>query len=101
MHRNNMSSHPIPVTLDRKTLLRTIKLLRVKSRTFGAKIDSECKRYKKVWEEEIAYFSLLLLGSCSKGRVQSFSIKQLDNCTHEAERTPFQTHYFSENLVAQ
>jgi hypothetical protein len=22
------------------------------------------------------------------------------NCTHEAERTPFQTHYLSENLVA-
>jgi hypothetical protein len=22
------------------------------------------------------------------------------NCTHEAERTPFQTQYFSENLVA-
>jgi hypothetical protein len=22
------------------------------------------------------------------------------NCTHEAECTPFQTHYFSENLVA-
>jgi hypothetical protein len=25
---------------------------------------------------------------------------QLLNCTHEAEWTPFQTHYFSENLVA-
>jgi hypothetical protein len=29
-----------------------------------------------------------------------FSSKQLLNCTHEAEWTPFQTHYFSENLVA-
>jgi hypothetical protein len=28
-----------------------------------------------------------------------FSIKKLLNCTHEAECTPFQTHYFSENLV--
>jgi hypothetical protein len=26
-----------------------------------------------------------------------FSIKQLLNCTHEAEWTPFQTHYFSES----
>jgi hypothetical protein len=25
---------------------------------------------------------------------------QLLNCTHEVEWTPFQTHYFSENLVA-
>jgi hypothetical protein len=29
-----------------------------------------------------------------------FSIKYLFSCTHEAEWTPFQTHYFSENLVA-
>jgi hypothetical protein len=28
-----------------------------------------------------------------------FSFKQLLNCTHEAEWTPFQTHYFSENLA--
>jgi hypothetical protein len=28
-----------------------------------------------------------------------FSFKQLLGCTHEAEWTPFQTHYFSENLV--
>jgi hypothetical protein len=28
-----------------------------------------------------------------------FLPKQLLNCTHEAEWTPFQTHYFSENLV--
>jgi hypothetical protein len=26
--------------------------------------------------------------------------KQLPNFTHEAEWTPFQTHYFSENLAA-
>jgi hypothetical protein len=25
---------------------------------------------------------------------------QLHSCTHEADWTPFQTHYFSENLVA-
>jgi hypothetical protein len=25
---------------------------------------------------------------------------KLLSCTHEAEWTPFQTHYFSENLVA-
>jgi hypothetical protein len=30
----------------------------------------------------------------------TFSFKLLFSCTHEAERTPFQTHYFSENLVA-
>jgi hypothetical protein len=29
-----------------------------------------------------------------------FSSKQRFNCTHEVEWTPFQTHYFSENLVA-
>jgi hypothetical protein len=28
------------------------------------------------------------------------SSKQLLSCTHEAEWTPFQTHYFSENVVA-
>jgi hypothetical protein len=31
---------------------------------------------------------------------KTFSSKQLFNCTHEAEWTPFQTHYFSENLAA-
>jgi hypothetical protein len=30
----------------------------------------------------------------------TFYSKQLLNCTHEAEWTPFQTHYLSENLVA-
>jgi hypothetical protein len=30
----------------------------------------------------------------------TFSSKQLLNCTHEAEWTPFQTHFISENLVA-
>jgi hypothetical protein len=29
----------------------------------------------------------------------NLSYKQLHSCTHEAEWTPFQTHYFSENLV--
>jgi hypothetical protein len=29
-----------------------------------------------------------------------FSIKQLLSCTHEAKWTPFQPHYFSENLIA-
>jgi hypothetical protein len=29
----------------------------------------------------------------------TFSLKYLLNYTHEAEWTPFQTHYFSENLV--
>jgi hypothetical protein len=28
-----------------------------------------------------------------------FSFKQLLSCTHEAEWTPFQTHYVSDNLV--
>jgi hypothetical protein len=37
----------------------------------------------------------------SMGRgAASFSSKQLLNCTHEAEWTSFQSHYFSENLVA-
>jgi hypothetical protein len=31
--------------------------------------------------------------------VATFSIKQLLSCTHEAEWTPFQTHYFSENVA--
>jgi hypothetical protein len=30
----------------------------------------------------------------------TISSKQLLSCTHEAERTLFQTHYFSKNLVA-
>jgi hypothetical protein len=30
-----------------------------------------------------------------------FSFKQLLSCTHEAEWTPLQTNYFSENLVVQ
>jgi hypothetical protein len=30
----------------------------------------------------------------------TFSFKYLLNCTHEAEWTPFQTQYFSEDLVA-
>jgi hypothetical protein len=33
-------------------------------------------------------------------RSRYFSVKQLLSCTHEAEWTPFQTLYFSENLVA-
>jgi hypothetical protein len=32
-------------------------------------------------------------------RIRYFSFKKLLNCTHEAEWTSFQTHYFSENLV--
>jgi hypothetical protein len=39
-----------------------------------------------------------ILGFLDRSRY--FSIKKLLNCTHEAEWTPFQTHYFSENLVA-
>jgi hypothetical protein len=38
-----------------------------------------------------------ILGFLDRSRY--FSIKQLFSCTHEAEWTPFQTHYFSENLV--
>jgi hypothetical protein len=38
-----------------------------------------------------------ILGFLDRSRY--FSIKYLLNCTHEAEWTPFQTHYFSENLV--
>jgi hypothetical protein len=30
----------------------------------------------------------------------TISSKLLLKCTHKAEWTPFQTHYFSENLVA-
>jgi hypothetical protein len=39
-----------------------------------------------------------LLGFLDRSR--HFSSKYLLNCTHEAEKTPFQTHSFSENLVA-
>jgi hypothetical protein len=39
-----------------------------------------------------------ILGFLDRSRY--FSFKWLLNCTHEAEWTPFQTHYFSENLVA-
>jgi hypothetical protein len=31
--------------------------------------------------------------------VATLSFKQILNCIHEAEWTPFQTQYFSENLV--
>jgi hypothetical protein len=40
-----------------------------------------------------------ILGSLDRSRYVSFS-KQLLSCTHEAEWTPFQTLYFSDNLVA-
>jgi hypothetical protein len=33
-------------------------------------------------------------------RSSYFSFKQLLTCTHDAGWTPFQPHYFSENLVA-
>jgi hypothetical protein len=33
-------------------------------------------------------------------RSRYFSFKKLLIYPHEAERTPFQTHYYSENLVA-
>jgi hypothetical protein len=33
-------------------------------------------------------------------RAATFTSKFLPNCTHEAEWTAFQTHYFSENLIA-
>jgi hypothetical protein len=33
-------------------------------------------------------------------RAATISSKKLLNCIHEAEWTPFQTHYFSENPVA-
>jgi hypothetical protein len=33
-------------------------------------------------------------------RSRYFPFKELLNYPHEAEWTPFQTHYFSENLVA-
>jgi hypothetical protein len=37
------------------------------------------------------------LGSLDLSRYFFFQVAL--NCTHEAERTPFQTPYFSENLV--
>jgi hypothetical protein len=40
-----------------------------------------------------------ILGFLDRSRY--FFFKLLLNCTHEAEWTLFQTHYFSENLVAQ
>jgi hypothetical protein len=41
-----------------------------------------------------AVISVLVKGAAT------FYSKQLLNCTHEAEWTPFQTNYFSENLPA-
>jgi hypothetical protein len=38
-----------------------------------------------------------ILGFLDRSR---YIFKQLLSGTHEAEWTPFQTHYFSENLVA-
>jgi hypothetical protein len=38
-----------------------------------------------------------ILGFLDRGRY--FSIKYLLSCTHEAEWTPFHTHYFSQYLV--
>jgi hypothetical protein len=39
-----------------------------------------------------------ILGFLDRSRYY-FSFKQLLSCGHQAEWTPFQTHYFSENLV--
>jgi hypothetical protein len=39
-----------------------------------------------------------ILGFLDQSRY--FSFRVAPHCTHEAEWTPFQTHYFSENLVA-
>jgi hypothetical protein len=44
--------------------------------------------------------SLRPLISVFKTEAATFPIKELLNYPHEAEWTPFQTHYFSENLVA-
>jgi hypothetical protein len=41
-----------------------------------------------------AVISVLKIGAAT------FSSKWVLSCTHNAEFTPFQTHYFSENLVA-
>jgi hypothetical protein len=38
--------------------------------------------------------------SVFKTGATTFSSKWLFNCTHKAEWTPFQTHYFSENVIA-
>jgi hypothetical protein len=44
----------------------------------------------------VTYHYGRILGFLDRSRY--FSFKQLLNCTHEAEWTPFQTH-FSENVV--
>jgi hypothetical protein len=46
------------------------------------------------WRIPITIISVFYTGATT------VSSKQLLNCTYEAEWTPFQTHYFSENLVA-
>jgi hypothetical protein len=46
------------------------------------------------WRIPTAVFSTFKTGTAT------FSFKQLLICTHEAEWTPFPTHYFSEKLVA-
>jgi hypothetical protein len=45
------------------------------------------------WVPTATYLSFL-------DRSRYFSFKQLLNYPHEAEWTPFQTHYYSENLIA-
>jgi hypothetical protein len=39
--------------------------------------------------------------SVSRPVPATFSLKKLLNCTHEAESTQFQRHYFSENLAEE
>jgi hypothetical protein len=51
----------------------------------GSHVDSVTNPYGRI------------LGFLDRSRY--FSFKQLLNYSHEAEWTPFQTHYFSENLV--
>jgi hypothetical protein len=64
---------------------------------FVGEVSTDFLRIEDVaWSQQripTAVFSVFLTGAAT------FSSKSLLNCTHEAEWTPFQTHYFSENLV--
>jgi hypothetical protein len=67
---------------DRRSSAKLVLNLRIECATWSA------------WRIPTAVFWAFYTGAAT------FSSKQLLNCTHEAERSPFQTHYFTENLVA-
>jgi hypothetical protein len=85
MYRNLCGLRPLANYTDRVTAAcqrSWCKRLRVEVATWSAR------------RIPTAVFSTFQTGTAT------FSFKELLSCTHEVEWTPFQTHYFSENLVA-